>query len=161
MIKFLLFPSEDFKESSTFKDFLHILAILSFLFLLFYFLVLVFSPQIHHQELIDINSLTPWVRPWISQNEGRELPVMFIGSFIYLVFAYFLVLVFSPQIHHQELIDINSLTPWVRPWISQNEGRELPVMFIGSFIYLVFAFWSYWFLSLPIPEITVFIWGLL
>src|SRR3989338_11103095 len=71
-----LIPDEEFKDNSNIAELFKILAILASLFLLFYLLYLFFFPYIHQQKAIDLNLLTPWARPWIPQNEGRELPIM-------------------------------------------------------------------------------------
>src|SRR3989338_2658736 len=87
-----LIPDEEFKDNSNIAELFKILAILASLFLLFYLLYLFFFPYIHQQKAIDLNLLTPWARPWIPQNEGRELPIMFAGSFLYLFVAYLLII---------------------------------------------------------------------
>jgi len=84
-------PNEDSKNFPGLADFLHTSSLLSLLFLLFYFLFIFFSPFIHKQSLIDLSLFNPWVREHIPQDEGTELPIMFMGSLAYLALSYLLI----------------------------------------------------------------------
>lgn len=64
------------------------LFILSFLFLIFYTLFLIFYDVIHNSGNVDTSNITPWMTSWTLENDGFELYVMTVAMPTYLLLCY-------------------------------------------------------------------------
>lgn len=96
MIDIKLTPSEEFKNSNRLSNLTQVFAILALLFLIFYFLFILFSPAIQKfYSPPDKNLLTPWNWQFLTETDGIELEVMFIGTLVYLFSAYLAVINFK------------------------------------------------------------------
>lgn len=89
--KFLLIPSQDFSNQKDKSQLSYIFAVLSFLFLIYYFLFFIFQSKFRFPPMINKDLLNPFVVPVIG-TKGYELYILFIGTCIYLIFSYLMMI---------------------------------------------------------------------
>ncbi len=91
-----IIPSEELRTASKLSDLARILALVSFLFLIFYFSFILFAPSIHRFfRPVNKDLINPWFINWISETDGIELEAMFGSIAIYLVLSYLLIINFK------------------------------------------------------------------
>jgi len=89
--KFFLIPSRNFVNQTDKNQLSYIFAVLSFLFLIFYFLFFIFQSKFRFPPMINKDLLNSFVAPVIG-TKGYELYILFIGTCLYLLFSYLMMI---------------------------------------------------------------------
>src|SRR3989344_1549325 len=89
--KFLLIPSQSFVNQTDKSQLSYIFAVLSFLFLIYYFLFFIFQSKFRFPPIINKHLLNPFVVSVIG-TKGYELYILFVGTCIYLIFSYLIMI---------------------------------------------------------------------
>lgn len=89
--KFLLIPSHNFINQTDKSQLVYAFAIISFMFLIYYFLFFIFQSKFRFSPIVNKDLLNSFVVPVIG-TKGYELYILFIGTNLYLIFSYLIII---------------------------------------------------------------------